>query len=100
MAIEEDPVERIVDMAIDSIFANLEAAIKTTMLNAQSVALVEIREQFAGTSIHIGKGTAARRMQRNAAIRTDHTNGVSIADLTRRYFLSEATLQRILKEKL
>lgn len=58
-----------------------------------------IRAEFAGQTVRIPKATAARRVQRNAAIRADDADGVVITELMRRYNVSAATIRRVVKGK-
>lgn len=99
MAHEDDLIDRIVDMALDSVFAQLETAIKASTLNAQLAAVAEIRELFAGTNLHVGKGTAARIHVRNEALHARNATGLSARELAREFHLSESQARRILKGK-
>lgn len=97
---EDDLVARIVNMTIDAVFARLEAAIKATAINAQLAAVAEIRELYAGTSIHIPKGTTERIRTRNAELHARNTTGLSVRELAREFHLSETSVRRILEGKL
>lgn len=97
---EDDLVARIVNMTIDSVFAHLESALKATAINAQRVAAAEIHELYAGTSIHIAKGTAERIRTRNEELHARNTTGLSVREIAREFHLSETSVRRILKGKL
>ena len=75
------------------------------ILPAEVIALIQ--EYADGVTIYIPRkaenrrawGTAYRREleERNRAIRADHTNGRTPAELAETYHLSEKTIQRILR---
>lgn len=73
--------------------------------------IIELIQQYVeGENIYIpkktgnrqewGKNTTTRRelKERNAFIYQDYQNGSKVAELAKKYFLSEKSIQRILRE--
>lgn len=55
----------------------------------------------AGMRLEWGSNTCIRQetRERNESIRREHRTGAAVAELAQRYFLSEKSIQRILREQ-
>lgn len=94
---DDDMVSRIVDVAVGVVFTRTSEFVLGLMTKQRATIAAELRAELAGRTIRFGKGTDARRRQRNAAIRRDHDDGLSLPELAREYSLSRGHILRILR---
>lgn len=92
----DDLVARIAAHAIAVAVAHFERLATELGVKQRAVIEAEVRAEFAGQTVRVGKGTAARLAERNAAIRADHAGGLSVDELARTYHLSRGHVGRIL----
>lgn len=94
---DDDMVSRIVDVAVGVVFTRTAEFVLGLMTEQRVTIAAELRAELAGRTIRFGKGTNARRRQRNAAIRRDHDEGLSLPALARKYSMSRGHIARIVR---
>lgn len=93
---DDDLVSRMADIAIAVAVAHFERLVRDLATEQQAAIEDELRAEFAGQTIRVAKGTAARIQRRNEAIRSDHAGGLSVDELARTNHLSKSQVARIL----
>jgi Mor family transcriptional regulator len=96
----DDPIGRLADIVTGLLVGYLARA--TTIISSHETkrAVVdEIRRAHAGAVVRFGKGGPERRAARNKAMFEDIAAGASLAEVARRYHVSEGHVRRIMKRR-
>lgn len=92
----DDPVGRVVDRAMAAQTRLLLTYMDQMRETIRREVEKELRDEFSGEQIYMGKGTADRTQARDAAIVADSAAGLSLRALARKYHLSKSQVSRVL----
>ena len=99
----DDPVLRIVEAAVEAQTRLMLAYMEQMRQQVTDQVMRAMRAEMGGEQIYMGKGTASRLVERNAAIRKDCApvagggGGMSIRAAARKYHLSKSQVAEILR---
>lgn len=100
--IEDDPVMRVVDRAMDAQTRLLVAYVENMRETIRQEVRREVQVEFGGEQFRIGKGTAERNQKRDEAIRYDARPvaqgglGLSVRALGRKYHIGKSRVAEVL----
>jgi Mor family transcriptional regulator len=95
MAVNDDPVIRIVEAAMEAQTRLLLAYMEQHTRQLREELTKKLRSEFSGEQVYMGKGTAGRLIERDAAILAD-SQTMSLRALARKYHLSKSQVSRVL----
>lgn len=98
----DDPVLRIVEAAMEAQTRLLLAYQEQMRQQITAQVMAAVRGEMAGEQFYVGKGTASRLVERNAAIRKDCAQvaegggGLSIRAAARKYHIGKSQVAEII----
>lgn len=93
----EDPVKRIVEVAVTIALQHMSAHIATSFAEFKRSFVADFYAQFAGQ--YIPKNTRLWRIERDERIAAAGRAGRTAADIAQEFHLSEAWINRILESR-
>lgn len=99
----DDPVLRIVEAAVEAQTRLMLAYMEQMRQQVTDQVMRAMRAEMGGEQIYMGKGTASRLVERNAAIRKDCApvaeggGGMSIRAAARKHHMSRSQVARLVR---
>lgn len=86
----DDPVLRIVEAAMEAQTRLLLAYQEQMRQQITAQVMAAVRGEMAGEQFYVGKGTASRLVERNAAMCADRSAGMSIRSIAKKHRVSKS----------
>jgi Mor family transcriptional regulator len=92
----DDPVERMVELAMQAQMRLMLAYMDAMKENLRAELQRATRNEFGGEQPYFGKGTQARNDERDAAVRADKAAGLSLRAIAKKHHMSKTQVSRVL----
>ena len=94
----DDPVQRIVEAAVEAQTRLMLAYMEQMRQQMTDQVTQAMRKEMSGEQFYVGKGTAARLVERNAAMCADRAAGMSIRAIAKKHRVSKSCAAVVVSE--